>query len=463
VAGEVFEGHEGQSLDAFLEQEIGTGEDAGSLGTSLRKHFLLSPQPMTIFQTIAILLTFAAFAAYCNHRFLHLPRTIGLMAIALALSLVFMALGYFGIINLTETSQFVQRINFSETLLHGMLAFLLFAGALHVDLGDLRSQALPVIVLSTLGVGLATLSCGALFWLVAHWLGTDLPLVYALLFGALISPTDPIAVLGILRKAGAPKSLETKITGESLFNDGVGVVVFLTILGVAVGNQQPDAGHIAGFLITEAIGGGLLGVILGWMFYRLLKSVDVYQVEILLTLALAAGGYSLAEALHVSAPIAIVAAGLFIGNHGRTFGMSDTTREHLDAFWELVDEILNAILFFVIGLEFLAIRLEGRFVLIALFAIIIVLVSRFLSVGLLVASMRLKRTFSRGVVEILTWSGLRGGISIALALSLPPFPERQLILTSTYVVVAFSILVQGPTVGKVIAARTRSLEPPRSP
>lgn len=418
---------------------------------------------MSIFQTIAILLTFAAFAAYCNHRFLHLPRTIGLMAIALSLSLVFIALGYFGILNLTEASQFVQKIDFSETLLHGMLAFLLFAGALHVDLGDLKSQALPVIVLSTLGVVLATLICGALFWTVARWLGTDLPFMYALLFGALISPTDPIAVLGILKKAGAPKSLETKITGESLFNDGVGVVVFLTILGVAFANQELDAVHITVFLVTEAVGGAVLGGILGWIFYRLLKSVDVYQVEILLTLALAAGGYSLAEAVHVSAPIAIVIAGLFIGNHGRTFGMSDTTREHLDGFWELVDEILNAVLFFVIGLEFLAIRLEGPYVLIAFFAIVIVLISRFLSVGLLVASMKLKRTFSRGVVEILTWSGLRGGISIALALSLPPFHERQLILTATYIVVAFSILIQGPTVGRVIAARTRSLTPSKSP
>lgn len=417
---------------------------------------------MTIFQTVAILLTFAALAAYCNHRFLRLPRTIGLMVIALALSIIFIALGFFGIINLKGTSQFIQTIDFSDTLLHGMLAFFLFAGALHVDLEDLKSQALAVAVLSTAGVVIATLISGTLFWLLTRWMATDISFIYALLFGALISPTDPIAVLGILKKIGAPKSLETKITGESLFNDGVGVVVFLTILGVAVGNQEINAGHIAVFLFKEAVGGALLGIILGWIFYRLLKSVDVYQVEVLLTLALASGGYSLAEAIHVSAPIAIVVAGLFIGNHGRAFGMSETTREHIDTFWELMDEIMNAVLFIIIGLEVLAIRLESSYIIIAVSTIVIVLVSRFLSVSLLVSLMKLKRTFSKGVVEILTWGGLRGGISIALALSLPFTHERYLILAATYFVVVFSILVQGLTIGKVIVARTKSLTPPDS-
>jgi len=376
------------------------------------------------------------------------------MVIALAFSLVFVILGALGVINLGGATAFVQSIDFSETLLHGMLAFLLFAGALHVDLDDLKSQALPVTVLSTLGVVIATAITGFLLWIIAQWIGLDLPFIYALLFGALISPTDPIAVLGILKSVGAPKSLETKITGESLFNDGVGVVVFLTILDVALGRQEPDIGHIAGFLLKEAVGGALLGLILGWAFYRLLKSVDMYQVEVLLTLALAAGGYSLAEAIHVSAPIAIVVAGLFIGNHGRAFAMSETTREHLDTFWELVDEILNAVLFVIIGLEFLAIRLGSAHAIIAVSAILIVLVARYASVWTLVTTMRFKRTFSKGVTEILTWGGLRGGISIALALSIPLVPERQLILAATYVVVIFSVLVQGLTIGKVIASRT---------
>ncbi len=413
---------------------------------------------MTIFQTIALLLTFAALAAYCNHTILRLPRTIGLMVIALTFSLVFVVLGGLGVLDLGEATAFVQSIDFSETLLHGMLAFLLFAGALHVDLDALRNQALPVTVLSTVGVVIATGLTGVMIWAVAQWMGIALPFIYALLFGALISPTDPIAVLGILRSVGAPKSLETKIAGESLFNDGVGVVVFLTILEVAVGRQDPDAGRIAVFLLREAVGGALLGVLLGWVFYRLLKSVDVYQVEVLLTLALAAGGYSLAEAIHVSAPIAIVVAGLFIGNHGRAFAMSETTREHLDMFWELVDEILNAVLFVIIGLEFLAIRLDSAYIVIAGSAILVVLAARYLSVGALVSAMRFSRTFSKGVTEILTWGGLRGGISVALALSIPQVPERQLILAATYVVVIFSVLVQGLTIGKVIAARTL---PPR--
>jgi CPA1 family monovalent cation:H+ antiporter len=410
---------------------------------------------LTILQTIAILLTFAALAGYSNYKFLHLPRTIGLMVIALAFSLVFVVLGALGVINLGGATTFVQSIDFSETLLHGMLAFLLFAGALHVDLSDLRSQALPVTVLSTAGVVIATAVTGVLMWTVAQWIGAELPFMYALLFGALISPTDPIAVLGILKSVRAPKTLETKITGESLFNDGVGVVVFLTILGVALGQQEPDMGHIAVFLLKEVAGGAILGLILGWAFYRLLKSVDMYQVEVLLTLALAAGGYALAETIHVSAPIAIVVAGLFIGNHGRAFAMSDTTREHLDAFWELVDEILNAVLFVIIGLEFLAIRVGSVHTVIALSAILIVLIARYVSVGALVGGMRFRRKFSKGVVEILTWGGLRGGISIALALSIPMVPERQLILAATYVVVIFSVLVQGLTIGKVVASRTK--------
>jgi CPA1 family monovalent cation:H+ antiporter len=409
---------------------------------------------LTIFQTTALLLTFAALAAYSNHQFLRLPRTIGLMVIALAFSVLFVILDMAGVVDFGEASRFVQSIDFSETLLHGMLAFLLFAGALHVDLGDLRSEAFPIAVLSTAGVVIATLVAGVALWAIAIWTGVRLPFIYALLFGALISPTDPIAVLGILRKAGAPKSLETQITGESLFNDGVGVVVFLTILDVALGIQEPHAGGIALFLLEEAVGGALLGFVLGWVFYRLLKSVDAYPVEVLLTLSLAAGSYSLAEAIHVSAPIAVVVAGLFIGNQGRAFAMSDQTRDHLDTFWELIDEILNAVLFVLIGLEFLAVRLDGGYIVTALSAILVVLLARFVSVVLLVNGMRIKRRFSKGVLEILTWGGLRGGISIALALSLPFVPERQFLLAATYVVVIFSVLVQGLTVGKVIALRS---------
>jgi CPA1 family monovalent cation:H+ antiporter len=412
---------------------------------------------MTILQIISVLLTVAALASYLNHQYLRLPRTIGLMAITLTLSLGFVVLGMLNIIDLTHAATFVRSIDFSGVLLHGMLALLLFAGALHVDIDDLRSQKLPIAVLSTAGVVLATFITGLLIWIVAGWLGTGVPFVYALLFGALISPTDPIAVLGILRRVGAPKSLEAMITGESLFNDGVGVVVFLTILDIALGPQGLSMSKIAAFFAIEAIGGVLFGLLGGWIFYRLLKSVDNYQVETLLTLALATGGYALAEAIHVSAPIGIVVAGLFIGNHGRSFAMSERTREHLDTFWELIDEIMNAILFVLIGLEVIAVNLGSANLATALAAIVVVLLARFISVYVSVAAMRFFRSFSKGIIEILTWGGLRGGISIALALSLPPVPERHLILASTYVVVVFSILVQGLTIGKVVSARRASV------
>ena len=398
-------------------------------------------------------------ASYLNHRFLKLPGAIGLMTISLLISVAFVFLGKAGLLNLSHAAAFVSSIDFSETLLHGMLAFLLFAGALHVDLSDLATQKLPVAVLSTVGVIIATFITGMLFWYGAAWLGFELPFIYALLFGALISPTDPIAVLGILKSAGAPKSLEIKITGESLFNDGVGVVIFLTILGIISSGEAPDAAHIAMFLLEEAVGGIGLGLSLGWIVYRLLRSVDNYQVEVLLTLALAAGGYTLAEALHVSAPIAIVVAGLVIGNHGRAFAMSEKTREHLDPFWELLDEILNAVLFVLMGLELLTFKLDWIILAGGLLAIVSVLVARFFSVALPVLLIRVKRPFTKGAIKVLTWGGLRGGISIALALSIPASAERDLILAVTYMVVVFSILVQGLTLARLI----RSIHPGKNP
>lgn len=407
---------------------------------------------MTFFQTAALLLTFAAAAAYVNHKFLRLPRTIGLMAIALALTTILVLLGFLGAFDLEPASAFVRSIDFSGTLLHGMLAFLLFTGALHVDLNDLLKQAFPVAVLSTVGVVVATFVAGSLFWVVSGWLGGGLPLVYGLLFGALISPTDPIAVLGILKKAGAPKALETVFTGESLFNDGIGVVVFLTILGIATGQAKPTAGSVALFFLVEAAGGLALGFGLGWIVYRLLRSVDAYQVEILLTLALAAGGYSLAEAIHVSAPITIVVAGLFIGNHGRAFAMSKKTLVNLDTFWELIDEILNAVLFVIIGLEIIAVDLSASLVVPAVVSILIVLIARVVSVSFSAMLIRPRRRLKRESLGVLIWGGLRGGISIALALSLPPGPERHLILTATYVIVVFSVLVQGLTITGLIKA-----------
>ncbi len=405
---------------------------------------------MNLFHTTALLVSLAAAASYINYRYIKLPATIGLMAIALCGSMGLVIVGELGVVPLRIFAKFISSINFNDVLLHGMLAFLLFAGALHVELDDLREARLPVAILSTVSVVIATLLTGGLFWICLKFTGYQISWLYALLFGALISPTDPIAVLGIIKKVGAPKLLETKIAGESLFNDGIGVVVFLTILGVVTGESTPEPVAITKLLLKEAIGGVGLGLVLGWITYRLLRSVDAYQVEILLTLALVCGGYALAELIHVSAPIFIVVAGLLIGNPGRTLAMSDTTREHLDTFWELIDEILNAVLFMLIGFELIVIVLHPGYILAGLGGILVALVGRFISVGIPIWLLRFRRSFMRGTVRVLTWGGLRGGISIALALSLPAGTERDLIVAVTYVVVIFSVLVQGLTFGYVL-------------
>ncbi len=405
---------------------------------------------MTLFDIAAILITLSAVFSYLNHRYIRLPTTIGIMAIALAMSLVLLALGWLGLGLEAQADNLLRSIDFNETLLGGMLSFLLFAGALHVNLGDLVAQKGPIAFLATFGVILSTLLVALGVWWTLGFFGLELPFIYCLLFGALISPTDPIAVLSILKTSGAPKSLETKISGESLFNDGVGVVVFLVLLEVAKGTAEPEVVHVLHLLLQETGGGVLLGLATGYVCYRMLRSVDNYQVEILLTLALVAGGYALAGILHISGPIAVVVAGLLIGNHGRLLAMSNRTRRHLDTFWELVDEILNAVLFVLIGLEVLVITIRPDYLGVGLAAIVIVLVARFVTVGLPVIGMRRFREFTPNAIKILTWGGLRGGISVALALSLPPGPQRQLILSVTYTVVVFSILVQGLTIGKLI-------------
>jgi len=406
---------------------------------------------MTIFQTIGVLIALAALLSYVNHRYLHLPSTIGLMAITLLGSLAMVLLGHFGILDLANAATFVASINFSAVFLHGMLGFLLFAGALHVDVQELRNAKVPVAVLATVGVVAATFLIGILFWAGAHWLGYQISLIHALLFGALIAPTDPIAVLGIIRKSGASKRLEAVISGESLFNDGMGVIMFLVFLGIATGRSSPEADSLLLFLLREVAGGAVMGLILGWLTYRLLATVDDYKVEILLTLGLVGGGYTLADALQVSAPITMVVAGLLIGSHGRTAAMSDTTRQHVDLFWELVDEILNALLFMLIGMEIIQLQLDSSHLIIGALAIVVVLIGRFVSVWLPIRTLRwLRQAFIFGSSTLLTWGGLRGGLSIAMALSIPHQQERGLILTATYMVVIFSVLVQGLTLGHAV-------------
>ncbi len=405
---------------------------------------------MDVVQITALLLSLAAVFSYINYRYVRLPTTIGLMLISLLVSLALLVLDYAGLAFPANWARSIlHSIDFNETLLRGMLSFLLFAGALHVNLGDLARQKWVIAILASVGVLTSTFLVGGFTWWLLGLIGINIDFIYCLLFGALISPTDPIAVLGILKTSGAPKSLETKIAGESLFNDGVGVVIFLALLGIATSGEV-STGEVALLFAEEAIGGVLFGLVIGWIAYRMLATVDKYQVEILLTLALVMGGYALAESIHVSAPIAIVVAGLLIGNHGRTMAMSERTREHLDNFWELVDEILNAVLFVLIGLEVLALSFQGEHLVAALMLIPLVLLARFISVGVPVSLLRKMHPFTPHAVKVLTWGGLRGGISVALALSVPAGAERDVILAITYVVVVFSILVQGLSIGHLL-------------
>jgi CPA1 family monovalent cation:H+ antiporter len=411
---------------------------------------------MSIFAAAAALITLTAVLAYLNERLLKLPAPIGVMLGALIASLASVAIAAGGLD--LGSARLLETFTLNDLLMKGMLSFLLFAGALHVDLADLNAQRWPILTLATVGVVLSTFFVAVLTWSGARLVGFGLPFGAALVFGALISPTDPIAVIAILRDARVPKGVETLITGESLFNDGVGVVVFTIVLGTIHGAAAGTgtAVTVVELFLGEAVGGIAFGLLLGLVAYRMLKSVDNYTVEVLITLAVVTGGYSLAQELHTSGPIAMVVAGLLVGNQGRAFAMSERTREHLDTFWEMTDEILNAVLFVLIGLEFLVIRFEPAKLFTALVAIPLVLVARFGSVGLPVAAMRLVRPFPRYTVRTMTWGALRGGISVALALSLPAAAWRDGVVGLTYGVVVFSILVQGLTVGRVAARMRRT-------
>lgn len=405
---------------------------------------------MELYDIAAILVVATALFGYINYRYVKLPTTIGVMVVALVMSLLLAVLGRFGVGLVGHAAAFLAQIDFEKALLHGMLPFLLFAGALHIDLGDLYGQKGAIALLATVGMLASTFIAGGLSWWVFGMLGLGIPFIYCLLFGALISPTDPVAVLGIVKKVGVPKSLETKIAGESLFNDGVAVVMFIVLLELAKGGHELSPVSIAGLFAKEAVGGTLYGLGLGYAAFRMLKRVDNYQVEIIITLAAVMGGSALADAVHVSAPIAMVVAGLFVGNHGRAFAMSDATREHLDTFWELVDEILNSVLFVLIGLEVLVMTFSAGYVIAGVVAIPIVFLSRWTGVGATVAALKPFRGFTRGAVRVMTWAGLRGGISVALALALPPGPDRTAIIAVTYIVVVFSILVQGLTLERLV-------------
>lgn len=412
---------------------------------------------MDYFLIITILVALAAAFGYINVRFLKLPNTIGLMLITIVFTLGVFALSYFDSTLLDAERYIITQIDFKEVLLDVMLSFLLFAGALHTNFEQLKVQRWPVFVFSTLGVLVSTFLVGIAMFLILPLFNLNISLVNCLLFGALISPTDPIAVLGILKKAGAPKNLETKIVGESLFNDGVGVVVFLTIFQIAqLGVDQVEVSQIVQLFGQEVLGGIALGLALGWVTYRLLKSIDDYDIEVIITLATVMVGTAVAHNLHVSAPLAMVAAGLFVGNDTvRSATMSETTENYVDKFWELIDILLNTILFVLIGMELLVVSFQGDYVMAGLLAIPIILICRYLSLLFPIKFFEKRLGFAPKTNLIMTWGGLRGGISIALALGLTLEMERDLFLVITYIVVVFSILVQGLTVGKLIKKYTK--------
>lgn len=400
--------------------------------------------------TLLIVLT-AAFG-YINVRFLKLPVTIGLMVVSMVFSLIMIGAGFLNPDILQYEKDLVSSIDFHALLMEGMLSLLLFAGALHVDFGKLKRYSGPILAFATLGVLTSATLIGTASWGLLHLLGIPIDFIYCLLFGALISPTDPIAALGILKRLGVPKKLEIKIVGESLINDGIGVVLFLTLYQIAsVGVDQIEATDI-GLLVVEEIGGGvLLGLVLGWIAFQLMRTIDNYEVEVMITLAVVMGGYLLASKLHFSGPLAMVVAGLMVGNEGfRSSTMSDTTRQYVDKFWEIIDVILNALLFVLIGLEVVILPFEWVYMAAGLLAIPIVLASRFAGLLLPVRFFRRRLEFEPYTTTIMTWGGLRGGISIALALSLAPEMQRDLLLGITYLVVAFSIIGQGLTIDPML-------------
>ncbi len=407
---------------------------------------------MDYFIIAAILVFISAIFGYINVRFLKLPNTIGLMLITIVFTLVVFAISYVDDTLLNAERYIISQIDFKTVLLDVMLSFLLFAGALHTNFEQLKVQRWPILVFSTLGVLVSTFLVGTFMFYILQLFGLEVNFIYCLLFGSLISPTDPIAVLGILKQAGAPKKLETKIVGESLFNDGVGVVVFLTIFQLAsstTGEIDPLA--ILELFGVEVVGGILLGLLIGWITYRLMRSIDDYDIEVIITLAAVMMGTVVAQKFHLSAPLAMVTAGLVVGNDTvRNSAMSETTETYVDKFWELLDILLNTVLFVLIGMEMLVISFQFNYVFAGVVAIPVVLASRYLSLLLPIKFFEKKLDFVPKTNLVMTWGGLRGGISIALALGLTQEMHRHLFLVITYVVVVFSIIGQGLTVGKLV-------------
>lgn len=406
---------------------------------------------MELYYSFSALIVLAAIFSYLNYRFLKLPSTIGIMVIAIVVSIFLVSFGEailprtFGHLN-----NLMNGIDFTEVLMGAMLNFLLFAGGIHINIDDLKEQLWPVVIFSTVGVVISTFVVGFGVFYLLPLVGLQLPFIYCLLFGALISPTDPVAVLSILKQANVSKALETKVAGESLFNDGVAVVVFTVVLELAIGNKVDLGVETIGLLLLKEAGGGiLLGVILGWVTSKLMREVDDYIISVLVTLSVVMGGYLIARQMHISGPLTMVAAGLFMGNFNVKFKMKSITQDYLIKFWELIDEILNAVLFLFIGFELLLIKDLKHFMIPGVLAIAVVLFARFISIWGPTKFMPSKTRFSPQTVKVLVWGGIRGGVSIALALSIPKNENSTIVLSITYCVVVFSIIVQGLTIGKL--------------
>jgi CPA1 family monovalent cation:H+ antiporter len=400
-------------------------------------------------EILTLTVVLAAIFAYINHRFIKWPPTIGIMALSLISSIALATFGSRSLIS-EKAIQLVSSLDFQDVLMNFMLSFLLFAGAIHIDLGKLKRERWPIIILATLGILLSTFIVGSAVWYLFKLFGLAVPFIHCLLFGSLISPTDPIAVLAILKEAKIPASLELKISGESLFNDGVAVVIFITIAEVARAGTGDFSLPAAGKLFAqEAIGGLFFGGILGYIGYWALRSIDDYKIEVMITLAIVMGGYFIAGELHISGPLAMVVAGIITGNKVKEGAVSVVSLDYLEKFWELIDEILNAILFMLMGLEMLIIKIDKTILIIGAICIAITLFARWISVIVPISLLKYKIKFERNAVAILTWGGLRGGLSVAMALSLSTAMHRDEFVLITYMIVVFSIIVQGLTIGKL--------------
>jgi CPA1 family monovalent cation:H+ antiporter len=405
---------------------------------------------MGLFEITTAVIVLTAVFSYLNSRYVGLPTTIGVMAISLGASLLLLGLGEVWPGARNQAAGLLRHIDFNKTLLHGMLAFLLFAGAQHIELADLLAEFTPVALLAAVGTVASMFLVAGLTWLAMHAGGVALPFAWCLLFGALVSPTDPIAVIGIMRQVGVPPVLQTQIAGESLFNDGVGVVLFSVLLTTVGGEAPPGAWRVIGMVLEQSLGGIGVGLLCGLVVNQMLQRIVDYQVELLLSLALAMGSYALADHLNLSGPISCVVAGLMIGNRGQASHMSDASRQNFDLFWGLLDEAFNAILFVLIGLEVLSIPTVGRYLIAALLCVPVALAARWVSVAAMVTLIRAWRPMEKGTIRFLTWGGLRGGLSMAMALAIPAGLYRGPIVVATYAIVVFSILVQGLTVRKLI-------------